>query len=278
MDPRTPQLMNSSDVFSIIQPASKKLGVIAGPCLAESEDMMLRVAEKLEAVASRHEIQFIFKASYRKANRTSSAGFTGVGDEEALGMMAKVKEKFGFPLLTDVHEPDECQMAAQVCDVLQIPAFLSRQTSLLQAAAATGKVVNIKKGQFMAAKDMGHAREKVIAAGNDNVWLCERGTFFGYGDLVVDFRSEKIMSEFGAPTVFDATHSVQRPSQQGQSGGDREFIPGLVRAAMACGYDGLFIETHPDPAFAMSDKATQWPLDSLEDLLVSALRVREAVR
>ncbi len=249
---------------------------MAGPCLVESQTQLETVAKELMAISERLPIDFVFKASYRKANRTGSGSFTGIGDDEALKLLAGIKLDYGLPIVTDIHDPQEVEMAAEVCDILQIPAFLARQTALLHAAGNTGKVINIKKGQFMAPQDMEHARQKVLDVGNSNVLLCERGTFFGYGDLVVDMRSLEVMREFG-PVVFDATHSVQRPSQQGVSGGDRRFIPGLLRAAVASGIDGLFIETHPDPETARSDKATQWPLDQLEALLTQAIRIREAL-
>lgn len=256
---------------------TERFPVIAGPCVVESYEVLERVAQKLSEIESRLPLSFIFKSSYRKANRTSGLSFTGIGDMAALGLLAQIKEEFGFPILTDVHLPDEAALAAQVADVLQIPAFLARQSDLLEAAAATGKVINIKKGQFMSPEDMKFAREKVVAAGNPNVLLTERGTTFGYGDLIVDFRSLQIMREFGSPVIFDATHSVQRPSQHGQSGGAREFIPSLARAAMAVGIDGIFIETHPNPAEALSDKATQLPLEELEQLLTSLLAIRTAI-
>lgn len=266
----------SSPLFEQFDRGRPRLTVMAGPCVVESRAQLEAVARELNSLAERLPVDFIFKASYRKANRTGSNSFTGIGDEEALRLLEGIKKDHGLPIVTDIHDPLEVEMAAQVCDVLQIPAFLARQTALLQAAGKTGKVINIKKGQFMAPQDMQHARQKVLDTGNPNVLLCERGTFFGYGDLVVDMRSLEVMKEFG-PVVFDATHSVQRPSQQGMSGGDRRFIPGLLRAAVAAGIDGLFIETHPDPEQAMSDKATQWPLDQLEELLMQAIRIREAL-
>jgi 2-dehydro-3-deoxyphosphooctonate aldolase (KDO 8-P synthase) len=256
---------------------TERFPVIAGPCVVESYEILATVATTLAELQSKLPIDFVFKSSYRKANRTSGLSFTGIGDIAALGLLAQIKKEFGFPILTDVHLPDEAALAAEVADVLQIPAFLARQSDLLEAAAATGKVINIKKGQFMAPEDMKYAREKVVAAGNPNVALTERGTTFGYGDLIVDFRSLVTMREFGSPVIFDATHSVQRPSQHGGSGGAREFIPALARAAMAVGIDGLFVETHPNPAEALSDAATQLPLEQLESLLKSLLAVRSAV-
>ncbi len=255
-----------------------RLTVLAGPCLVESEELLEEVANVLVGIAAKLPIDFIFKSSYRKANRTSSQSFTGIGDDAALELLSKIKQTFDLPVVTDIHEPAEAAVAAKVADVLQIPAFLARQSSLLEAAAMTGKIVNIKKGQFMSAEDMKFAREKVIASGNENVLLTERGTFFGYGDLVVDFRSIEIMRGFGSPVIYDATHSIQRPSQNGKSSGDRRFLRPLLRAAMAAGADGLFIETHPDPARAMSDKDSQLPLHELEAVLEEALAIRHAVQ
>lgn len=265
-----------SPLFSQFDRGGDRLTVMAGPCVVESQAQLETVAKELSAIAERLPIDFIFKASYRKANRTGSASFTGIGDEQALKLLAGIKADYGLPIVTDIHDPLEAARAAEVCDVLQIPAFLARQTALLHAAGKSGKIINIKKGQFMAPQDMQHARQKVLDTGNEQVLLCERGTFFGYGDLVVDMRSLEVMRQFG-PVIFDATHSVQRPSQQGVSGGDRQFIPGLMRAAVAAGVDGLFIETHPDPENAKSDKATQWPLDQLEELLTQAIRIKEAL-
>jgi len=248
--------------------------VIAGPCLVESKELLVQVAEELCRIQSRLPVNFIFKSSYRKANRTSGASISSIGDEKALSYLADIKKEFSLPILTDIHLPNEAAFAAEVCDVLQIPAFLARQTDLLEAAAETGKVINIKKAQFMSPNDMKFAKEKVKAKGNNNILLTERGTSFGYGDLIVDFRSIEIMKEFGSPIIYDATHSVQRPSQNGISGGNRQFIAPLARAAMAVGVDGLFIETHPDPAHAKSDAQSQLPLGELEALLRSLLQFR----
>lgn len=257
----------------IVFGASDRFAVVAGPCVVENERVLRAVAERLVEIQSRLAVDFIFKSSYTKANRTSAASFTGIGMEAALALLAKIRNDYDLPILTDVHSPEECHIAAETCDVLQIPAFLSRQTELLQAAGKTGRAVQIKKGQFMAPEDMQFAKEKVTAIGNKNVLLCERGTFFGYGDLVVDFRSLLKMREFG-PVVYDATHSVQRPSQAGVSSGDRKFIAPLARAAVAIGIDGLFLETHPNPAEAMSDKDTQLPLSELEPFLESLIEIR----
>ncbi len=248
--------------------------VIAGPCLVESKDLLEEVATELSRIQKVLPVDFIFKSSYRKANRTSGKSITGIGDETALSYLSNIKRDFSFPILSDIHLPGEACLAAEVCDILQIPAFLARQSDLLEAAAETGKVINIKKTQFMSPMDMKFAKEKVLAKNNQNVLLTERGTSFGYGDLIVDFRSIEIMKEFGSPVIYDATHSVQRPSQNGVSGGQRQFIAPLARAAMAVGINGLFIETHPDPAKAKSDSESQLPLKELEPLLRSLLKFR----
>lgn len=244
-----------------------RLLVIAGPCLVESRDIAMRTAEHVKRVVDELPVFWVFKGSYRKANRTSAGSFQGIGDIEALEILQEVARTFDIPVLTDIHTDDEAALAAGYVDVLQIPAFLSRQTSLLEAAAATGKVVNIKKAQFMAPEDVVKAAAKVVQAGNHQVWLTERGTSFGYHDLVVDFRGLVTMRQSGYPVIFDATHSVQQPSAGASSGGRPEFIPALARAAAAVGIDGLFIETHPDPANAKSDAATQLPLTSVKDVL-----------
>jgi 2-dehydro-3-deoxyphosphooctonate aldolase (KDO 8-P synthase) len=247
---------------------NRGLLLIAGPCLIESWDTCAKVAERARELAARHKLNLVYKGSYRKANRTSGTSPRGIGDQEALAILAKVKAHFDLPVTTDVHEVAEVKMVAGVCDLIQIPAFLCRQTDLVEAAAKTGLPVNIKKGQFLAAEDMGLIAEKARKAGAKEVLLTERGTSFGYRDLVVDFRSLQIMKSHGCPVVFDATHSVQRPgAESGTSGGDRAFIPLLLRAALAAGVDGIFLETHPDPAKALSDKLTQWPLSELGTLL-----------
>lgn len=255
---------------------SKQLLIIAGPCLVESREMLFQVAHHLVATAAKRPIQLVFKSSYRKANRTSADSFQGIGDEVALGYLAEVKKEFGIPILTDIHSEAEASFAAEVADILQIPAFLSRQTSLLEAAANTGRVVNIKKAQFMAAEDVVKAANKVIGAGNDQVWLTERGTSFGYHDLVVDYRNLVVMAKSGLPVIYDATHSVQKPSSGVQSGGQPEFILPLACAAVAVGVQGLFIETHPSPMNAKSDAATQLPLQAFDGLMDKVLRVWEA--
>jgi 2-dehydro-3-deoxyphosphooctonate aldolase (KDO 8-P synthase) len=245
------------------------LALIAGPCALESRDHAMKMAEALKEIAIRLGIGLIYKSSFDKANRTSLGGRRGVGLEDALPVFQEVREQFGLPVLTDVHEPAHCAIAAECVDVLQIPAFLCRQTDLLVAAANTGRIVNIKKGQFLAPWDMKHAVAKVTGAGNPDVLVTERGASFGYNTLVSDMRALPIMAqECGAPVIFDATHSVQQPGGQGgSSGGQREFVPVLARAAVAVGVAGVFIETHDDPANAFSDGPNQVPLDQFEGLV-----------
>jgi len=257
--------------------------VVAGPCVVESADLCLKVAERLKALCAARGLPYVFKASYRKANRSSGRSFAGLPVDEALGVLARVKRELGVPVLTDVHEEAEVAPAAEVADILQIPAFLCRQTGLLAAAARTGRAVNVKKGQFLAPEDMKNAIEKIAGAGGSKVLLTERGTTFGYGDLVVDMRGLVVMRELGWPVLFDATHSLQRRGTHpeggsgSETGGDRRFAFPLMRAAVACGVDGLFFESHPDPARALSDAATQLPLEQAASFLDEARRVREAV-
>jgi 2-dehydro-3-deoxyphosphooctonate aldolase (KDO 8-P synthase) len=252
--------------------------LIAGPCVIESEELVFSVAEKLVEIADRVGMGLVFKASFDKANRTSVKSFRGPGLEKGCEILARVRERFKVPVLTDVHETSQATRAADFVDVLQIPAFLARQTDLLAAAAETGKAVNVKKGQFMAPGDMRHAVAKLQDSGGENILLTERGTTFGYGMLVADFRSLPIMRHTGAPVIFDATHSVQMPSAGGdKSGGQREMALPLMRAAMAVGCDGLFIETHPDPDRALSDGPNMIPLDKLEPLLRVCQRIRQAI-
>lgn len=255
------------------------LVLIAGPCVVESHAMILKTAGAIQRIARRYRIPFIFKSSYKKANRTSGASFSSIGMEESLEILAEVKKKFGVPILTDIHTVEEAQWAAQVADVLQIPAFLSRQTELLQAAGRTGKVINIKKGQFLAPQDMKLAAEKVAMTGNKKIMLTERGTTFGYNNLVVDMRSLSIMRQTGYPVVLDATHSVQLPSgEKTKSGGQPEFIFPIARAGVAAGCDAIFIETHPNPARALSDAASQLKLDLLEDFIKQIVSIDRVVR
>jgi len=257
-----------------------RLAVIAGPCVIESKELCRTIAGAVQEICNELGLPFIFKASFDKANRTSALSFRGEGLNRGLDTLAQIKEEFGVPVLTDVHEPSQCESVAQVADVLQIPAFLSRQTDLLSAAAQTGRVLNIKKGQFLAPWDAKNIIDKVVAAGSYKIMLCERGVSFGYNTLVVDMRSLPIMRSYGYPIVFDGTHSVQQPGGQGtSSGGQREFIPHLVRAAVATGcVDALFLEVHPEPEKALSDSATMLPLSELKDLLRTACEIQKIVR
>ncbi|MDR1919181.1 MAG: 3-deoxy-8-phosphooctulonate synthase [Tannerellaceae bacterium] len=252
--------------------------LMAGPCVIEDEDMALRIAERISEITQRLQIPYIFKGSYRKANRSRLDSFTGIGDEKALKILRKVNETFHIPTVTDIHETHEAALAADYVDVLQIPAFLCRQTDLLVAAARTGKIVNIKKGQFLAPEAMQFAAQKVVDAGNPKVILTERGTTFGYTDLVVDYRGIPLMQQFGYPVVMDVTHSLQQPNQaSGVAGGLPGLIETIAKAAVAVGVDGLFLETHPDPSRAKSDGANMLKLDLLENLLLKLLRIREAI-
>jgi 2-dehydro-3-deoxyphosphooctonate aldolase (KDO 8-P synthase) len=257
---------------------SQSLFLIAGPCVIESETHARFMADAIQRITSVLNLPYIFKASYDKANRTSGTSFRGLGLKEGTRILRSIAETSGLPVLTDVHQAADCDAVAEAVDVLQIPAFLCRQTDLLLAAAATGRAVNVKKGQFVAPADMRHAVDKITDAGNPRVLLTERGFSFGYNNLVVDMRSLAIMRKF-APVVFDATHSVQTPSSAGgQSGGQPEFIPVLARAAVAAGVDGLFLEVHDDPANAKSDGANALHLESLKPLLETLLAIREALK
>jgi 2-dehydro-3-deoxyphosphooctonate aldolase (KDO 8-P synthase) len=256
--------------------------VVAGPCVVESAELCVTVAAKLKELTSRRGLPFVFKASVRKANRSSGSAFAGLPGEEGLEVLARVKREVGVPVLTDIHETSEANAAAEVADALQIPAFLCRQTALLEAAARTGRAVNVKKGQFLPPGDMRHAVEKLTAAGGERILLTERGSTHGYGDLVVDMRGLVTMRELGWPVLFDATHSLQRRGSgsgpAGETGGDLRFAFPLMRAAVACGVDGLFFETHPEPERALSDAATQLPLSQAAAFLDEAMRVHEAVQ
>lgn len=252
--------------------------LIAGPCVIESEEMVLSIAGQMKEITERLGIPYTFKASFDKANRTSLSSFRGPGLEEGLRILKKVKDIYGLPICTDIHEPWQAAPAAEVADILQIPAFLCRQTDLLVAAARTGRCVNIKKAQFLAPWDMKNCVEKVRQSGNDHVMLCERGTSFGYNTLVVDMTGLRVMKEFGVPVIFDATHSVQKPGGNGTStGGNREYVEYLAKAAIAVGADGLFMETHPDPDVAKSDGPNMIPLGEMEALLKKLIRVYDAV-
>jgi 2-dehydro-3-deoxyphosphooctonate aldolase (KDO 8-P synthase) len=253
--------------------------LMAGPCVIEGEDMALRIAERVVTITNKLGIPYIFKGSYRKANRSRIDSFTGIGDEKALKILQKIGTTFGIPTVTDIHESAEAAMAANYVDVLQIPAFLCRQTDLLIAAAQTGKIVNIKKGQFLSPGAMSFAVQKVVDAGNPQVMITERGTTFGYTDLVVDYRGIPQMQEFGFPVIMDVTHSLQQPNQtSGVTGGLPQLIETIAKAAIAVGTDGLFIETHPEPSVAKSDGANMLQLDLLEGLLTRLVRIREAIK
>lgn len=257
---------------------SSNFFLIAGPCAIEGEEMALQIAERIVKITDKLNIPFVFKGSYRKANRSRLDSFTGIGDEKALKILKKVSETFSIPTVTDIHESSEAAIAAEYVDILQIPAFLCRQTDLLIAAANTGKIVNIKKGQFLSAGSMNFAVDKVKESGNDQIILTDRGNVYGYQDLIVDFRGIPEMKSFGVPVVMDCTHSLQQPNQSsGVTGGKPELIETIAKAAIAVGADGLFIETHPEPSKAKSDGANMLQLDLLEDLLQKLTRIREAI-
>ena len=269
MHPHIPLLKNSD---------SNNFFLIAGPCVVENEETVFQTATQLKQIAGRLKIPFIFKSSYRKANRSSASSFTGIGDKVALNILRKVREQLQVPVVTDIHESHEAAMAAEFVDVLQIPAFLCRQTDLIIAAAKTGKAVNIKKGQFLSAASMKHAIDKCTEAGNKNVFLTERGNSFGYSDLVVDYRNIIEMQKLGVPVVLDCTHSVQQPNNSsGVTGGKPEFIETISKAGVAVGVDGLFIETHPNPFIAKSDGSNMLKLDLMESILEKLIRIRQVL-
>jgi len=252
--------------------------LIAGPCVIESKELCFEVAEKIVAITDRLEIPFIFKSSYKKANRSKLDSFTGIGDKIALEILRDVKKHFKIPVLTDIHSVEEAYFASQYADVLQIPAFLCRQTDLLVAAAKTGKAINVKKGQFIAPESMKFVVEKIMESGNSNIILTDRGTMFGYNDLIVDFRGIAEMKKFKFPVVLDITHSLQQPNQRsGISGGKPELIETMARAAVAVGVDGIFIETHPEPMLAKSDGSNMLKLDMMENLLEKLVKIRKAI-
>ena len=278
MDEPLPKMPNTPNLQQAGWTAENQLQIIAGPCAIEGEEIAMRVAEGVMATCAKLDLPVIFKGSYRKANRSRLDSFTGIGDEKALRILAKVGETFGVQTTTDIHAGEEAAMAAAYADVLQIPAFLCRQTDLLVAAAKTGKVVNVKKGQFLAPESMQHAVRKIHDSGNSKVWLTERGTMLGYQDMVVDMRGFPVMRQYG-PVIADITHSLQQPNQQsGVTGGRPELIATIGRAAVAAGANGIFIETHPDPSQALSDGANMLPLDQLYDLSKQLKRVHEAVQ
>lgn len=256
----------------------RPLLLIAGPCVLETQELALEIAKRLAEIASRHDVSLVFKASFDKANRTSGGSFRGQGLEAGLAMLDVVRRETGLPVTTDIHESHQAAPAAAVCELLQIPAFLARQTDLLVAAAATGRAVHVKKGQFMSPGDMRHVVAKLESSGCGNIMLCERGTFFGYGRLVNDMQSIPLMQSLGVPVVFDATHSVQQPGGLGdKTGGNRAMVEPLARAAVAIGCDGLFFETHPDPASSPSDGPNMVPLDQFESMLERLLTLRRCV-
>lgn len=266
------------ELFSNQSYDEKKFFLIAGPCVVESEELIMKVADKVSGVCKNLGIPYIFKASYRKANRTSGNSFTGIGDEKALVLVKKVGTKYKLPTTSDIHAHEEAAIAAKYIDILQIPAFLCRQTDLLIAAAETGKIVNVKKGQFLSGTAMKFAVEKIKHAGNDKIMLTERGTTFGYQDLVVDYRNIPWMQQFDVPVVMDVTHSLQQPNQTtGITGGNPQMIATIAKAAIAAGADGLFIETHPDPSKALSDGANMLKLDLIEGLLQQLVELRKVV-
>lgn len=252
--------------------------LMAGPCVVEGEEITMQIAERIKQITDKYKVPFIFKASYKKANRSKLDSFSGIGDRKALDILAMVRKKYQVPIVTDIHTIEEAQFAAEVADILQIPAFLCRQSDLLVAAAKTGKVVNIKKGQFLSPESMSFAAQKVVESGNPNVFLTERGTTFGYQDLVVDFRGIPTMRTFGFPIVMDVTHSLQQPNQTvGVTGGRPDQIENIARAAIVVGADGLFMETHPNPAKALSDGANMLDLSLLEGLVERLVKIRQTV-
>lgn len=252
--------------------------LIAGPCVVEGRDMVMEIAEHISGLSEKYKIPFVFKASYRKANRSRLDSFTGIGDEKALKILQEAGKQFSVPVITDVHSPEEAARAAEFVDVLQVPAFLCRQTDLLLACANTGKSVSVKKGQFLSPESMKFAVEKVIESGNRKVFITERGTTFGYQDLVVDFRGIPVMQQFGCPVILDVTHSLQQPNQgSGVTGGRPELIESMAKAGIAVGADGVFLETHPDPSKARSDGANMLRLDLLDDLLRKLHLLREVI-
>ncbi|CAH8292731.1 2-dehydro-3-deoxyphosphooctonate aldolase (KDO 8-P synthase) [Mariniflexile fucanivorans] len=269
--------MNLQDIPKIKHTNSNNFFLLCGPCAIEGEDMALRIAEKVITITNKLEIPYIFKGSFKKANRSRVDSFTGIGDEKALNILKKVSETFDVPTVTDIHEISDAQLAAQYVDVLQIPAFLVRQTDLVVAAAETGKVINLKKGQFMSPEAMKHAVQKVYDSGNNKAWITDRGTMFGYQDMIVDFRGIPTMRQY-APTVLDVTHSLQQPNQStGVTGGRPDMIETIARAGIVNNVDGLFIETHFDPANAKSDGANMLHLDNLEKLLTNLVAIRKVV-
>lgn len=270
-------MIKAEEIYNYLSKSSTFF-LLAGPCVIEDEISPLQIAEELKDITDRLGIPFVFKASYRKANRSRLDSFTGIGDKKALGVLSEIKKRFNLPIVTDIHEVQEAEMAAEVADVLQIPAFLCRQTDLLVAAAKTQKIVNIKKGQFLSAESMRFTLDKVLQSGNKKVMLTDRGTFFGYQDLIVDVRNIPIMKSFNVPVVMDITHSLQKPNQTaGVSGGDPQMIETIARASIAVGADGIFMETHPKPLEAKSDGKNMLELSKVENLLSKLIKLKHTI-
>lgn len=270
-------MIKAEEIYNYLSKSSTFF-LLAGPCVIEDETSPLQIAEELKDITDRLGIPFVFKASYRKANRSRLDSFTGIGDKKALNVLSEIKKRFNIPIVTDIHEVQEAEMAAEVADVLQIPAFLCRQTDLLVAAAKTQKIVNIKKGQFLSAESMRFTLDKVLQSGNKKVMLTDRGTFFGYQDLIVDVRNIPIMKSFNVPVVMDITHSLQKPNQTaGVSGGDPQMIETIARASIAVGADGIFMETHPKPLEAKSDGKNMLELSKVENLLSKLIKLKHTI-
>jgi 2-dehydro-3-deoxyphosphooctonate aldolase (KDO 8-P synthase) len=266
------------ELYRKLKDNSNKFFLMAGPCVIENEQMPFEICEKLKEICEKLDIDLIFKASYRKANRSKIDSFSGIGDEKALKILGEIRKKYALPVVTDIHSAEEAEMAAEYVDILQIPAFLCRQTDLLLAAAKTNKIINIKKGQFLSAQSMKHVADKVLSVGNEKIILTDRGTMFGYQDLIVDFRSIPIMQSFNLPVVMDITHSLQQPNQsEGVSGGMPQMISTIAKAAIAVGANGIFMETHPSPSQALSDGKNMLALDQVESLLEKLIKIKKAL-
>lgn len=266
------------ELYRKLKDNSNNFFLMAGPCVIENEQMPFEICEKLKEICDKLGINLIFKASYRKANRSKVDSFSGIGDEKALKILGQIRKKYALPVVTDIHSAEEAEMAAEYVDILQIPAFLCRQTDLLLAAAKTNKIINIKKGQFLSAQSMKHVADKVLSVGNDKIILTDRGTMFGYQDLIVDFRSIPIMQSFNYPVVMDITHSLQQPNQtEGVSGGMPQMISTIAKAAIAVGANGIFMETHPNPSQALSDGKNMLALDKVESLLEKLIKIKKAL-
>ena len=266
------------ELYRKLKDNSNNFFLMAGPCVIENEQMPFEICEKLKEICERLDIKLIFKASYRKANRSKIDSFSGIGDEKALKILGEIRKKYALPVVTDIHSAEEAEMAAEYVDILQIPAFLCRQTDLLLAAAKTNKIINIKKGQFLSAQSMKHVADKVLSVGNEKIILTDRGTMFGYQDLIVDFRSIPIMQSFNLPVVMDITHSLQQPNQsEGVSGGMPQMISTIAKAAIAVGANGIFMETHPNPSQALSDGKNMLALDQVESLLERLIKIKKAL-